>query len=433
MKKNLTFALIVLLILSWYVSFNTHFGIPKEFDAHMKQAKEYEEKEIYEDAIAEYEQAQACLKEKKIEIDLKIAEDFLAMHEENDYVSKMESILSSYEENEKAVIAFTDYYVENDKIPKAVQILREENKKNPAHKEIKSYLDELKGSYTTIYASYQYVSRIRDGYAVVKTEDGYGVIDSTGSALINAAYEKSGVFGTKIQYVPLCENGKWFYANEKEHKKLVPDVKYEFMDTFSEGRAVVCENGKYGYVDENLELQCEMGYENATPFYNDVAAVKKDGKWAIVNDEFHLVTDFKYEDVARDEFGLCSIGERIFVKADGKYQMINKEGKKVSDLTFDDAYPFMESGQPAAVKKGDKWGFVDEDGKVCIDYQYDNARSFTIEFAPVKQEDDWGYIDLNNKQVIPCTFSEATPFYQDGTASVKNEEQWSMIKLNIYQ
>ena len=88
MKKNLTFALIVLLILSWYVSFNTHFGIPKEFDAHMKQAKEYEEKEIYEDAIAEYEQAQACLKEKKIEIDLKIAEDFLAMHEENDYVSK---------------------------------------------------------------------------------------------------------------------------------------------------------------------------------------------------------------------------------------------------------------------------------------------------------------------------------------------------------
>ena len=32
MKKNLTFALIVLLILSWYVSFNTHFGIPKEFD-----------------------------------------------------------------------------------------------------------------------------------------------------------------------------------------------------------------------------------------------------------------------------------------------------------------------------------------------------------------------------------------------------------------
>ena len=77
--------------------------------------------------------------------------------------------------------------------------------------------------------------------------------------------------------------------------------------------------------------------------------------------------------------------------------------------------------------------FVDEDGKVCIDYQYDNARSFTIEFAPVKQEDAWGYIDLNNKQVIPCTFSEATPFYQDGTASVKNEEQWSMIKLNIYQ
>ena len=45
MKKNLTFALIVLLILSWYVSFNTHFGIPKEFDAHMKQAKEYEEKD----------------------------------------------------------------------------------------------------------------------------------------------------------------------------------------------------------------------------------------------------------------------------------------------------------------------------------------------------------------------------------------------------
>ena len=171
-------------------------------------------------------------------------------------------------------------------------------------------------------------------------------------------------------------------------------------------------NGQYGYVNEKLEPQCEFVYEKVSAFYNHVAAVKKDGKWTLIDDEFRLVTDFLYEDVVMDEFGYCSMGERIFVKKDGLYQMINLEGDIITEVTFENAYPFMQKDQLAAVKKGSKWGFVNENGDLCIDYIYDEAKSFTIEFAPVKQNDNWGYIDREGKTVIPYQFAEATEFYK---------------------
>lgn len=433
MKKNLTLMLVILLALSWYVSFDAYYGVPKKIEQYLKQAEEFEKKEIYEDAIGEYEKVQECLSDKDIDIDLKIAADYLAMHEERDYVSKMENIINSYEENEKAVIELSNYYVENEKIPKAVQILKEEKEKQPENEKINQALDKLKGSYTTIYASYLDMTRIQGGYAAVQNQDGWGVIDSTGAAIINAVYENAGVFGDRIQLVPLCENGNWFYVNADGHKKLVPDEKCEFLGIFSEGFAAACLNGKYGYVNEKLEPQCEFVYEKVSVFYNHVAAVKKDGKWALIDDEFHLVTDFLYEDVVMDEFGYCSMGERIFVKKDGVYQMINLEGDIIAEATFENAYPFMQKDQLAAVKKGDKWGFVNENGELCIDYIYDEAKSFTIEFAPVKQNDNWGYIDREGKTVIPYQFSEATEFYKDGTAAVKSADRWNMIKLNICQ
>ncbi|MCI5699210.1 MAG: WG repeat-containing protein [Lachnospiraceae bacterium] len=433
MKKNLSLVFAILLALSWYISFDTYYGVPKEFEEHMEQAEAYEKKEIYEDAISEYEKAQACLQNRDIDIDLKIAADYLSMDEENDYVNKMESIIDSYETNEKAVIELCDYYVKNDKVSKAVQILRKENEKQPDNQKINEALDGLKGTYTTIYATYLEMTRIQAGYAAVRTQDGWGIIDSDGTALINTVYEKAGVFGEKIELAPLCKNGNWFYVNSDEHKKLVPDEKYEFLDTFSEGMAVACLDGKYGYLDDALEQQCKFEYESVSSFFNHVAAVKKDGKWAIINDKFQFITDFQYENVAMDEFGYCSIGERIFVKRDGKYQIIDLEGNVISDLKFDDAYPFMQDGQLAAVKNGDKWGFVNKNGELCIDYRYENAKSFTLEFAPVQLMDCWGYIDPKDKMVIPCQFDDATEFYKDGTAAVKSVDQWHMIKLNIYQ
>lgn len=433
MKKNITLAFVALLALSWYTSVNSYVGTPKEYEEHLEKAAAYEKKEIYEDAIEEYEEAQDYLKERDKSIDLKIAADYLAMEEESDYVDKMEEIISHYEDNGDAVLGLAEYYINDGKMPKAVALLKKQMDKETEDEKIIAKYEELKGTYTSVYSTYVEMSRVCNGYVIVKSESGYGVNDSNGQAMIDSIYEQVGIFDEELVYAPLYADGKWAYVNEDIHKKLVPDEVCEYLGTFSEGYAVAKKDGKYGYYDDEMELVCDFIYEDASVFANDVAAVKKDGKWAIIDDDFENITEFKYDDVAMDEFGYCSLNERIFVKSGDTYQMIDLEGNVISEQKFEDAYPFLEEGQPAAVKQNGKWGFVDSDGKICIECTYSEAKSFTIDFAPVKINEEWGYIDNKNNLVIPCEFTDATSFSTDGTASVQYSDVWSMIKLNIYQ
>lgn len=433
MKKKISLALIVLLALSWYMAVTSYFGTPGEYKQHLENAVQFEAKEIYEDAIMELESAQELLDIRDYDLDMNIAHDYLLMKEEKDYVKKLEKIIQSYQENESAVLELTEYYITNNRIAKAVKLLQDQNKINPDNEGIADRLDELKGTYTSVFANYNEMSRIINDSAIVKTEEGYGVINSRGEVLINSEYSAVGLFGNKIPYAPVNENGEWFYVNSSVHKKLVPDKAYEYLGIFSEGKAVACYEGKYGYLDEETKELCEFEYDAATNFYNEVAAVKKGDKWAIIDYKFKNVTDFEFDDVITDEFGFCSVNERIFVKKDGVYVLIDTEGKQVSDLTFEDAFPFLEEDQPAAVKQNGKWGFVNSDGELYIECKYQDAKSFTIDFAPVCVNGKWGYIDQKAEISITAEFSDVTPFNQDGSASVKTEDSWRIIRLNIYQ
>ena len=430
MKKTGTILVIVLLALSWYVTVSTAIGTPKEYKAHLEKAKAYEKKEIYEDAILEYEAALA-IEPENIEIDLKIAEDYMAMFEEESFVSQLENTISKYENNEKAVMRLVEYYEKEEQPASALRILKAENKKQPDNKEIAKKLEELKGSYRNMYCTYEDISRIWNGYAVVKSDEGYGIIDSVGGGVLSPNAEEIGLFGKEIPYAPIKQDGKWSYVNSKNHKKLVPDDVCDWLGSFSDGVATACIKGQYGYFDKNLEKLCDFEYDYASNMYNGVAAVKKGKKWAIIGDNFKFVTDFIYDDIAVDELGYCSVNERLFVKQNNSYYMVDTKGEKISDLTFEDCKPFV-STEPTVVKNNGKWGFINERGEVVINYKYEEAKGFKMEFAPVKINGLWGYIDLNNKVVIDAKFEDANPFYDNGVASVKNEN-WTLIQLNLYQ
>ncbi len=430
MKKEGTILVIVLLVLSWYVTMSTAIGTPKQYKEHLEKAKAYEKKEIYEDAISEYEAALA-IEPENMEIDLQIAEDYIAMFEEESFVNQLENTIKKYEKNEKAVLRLVEYYEEEEQTASALRVLKEANEKQPDNEKIAKKLEELKGSYRNLYCSYEYISRIWNENAIVKSEEGYGIIDSTGGGMLSPTAEEIGLFDKEISYAPIKQEGKWSYVNSKNHKKLVPDEKCDWLGSFSDGFAVACIKGKYGYFNENMEKCCEFEYDYASNMYHGVAAVKKGEKWAIIGDNFKLVTDFIYDDILVDELGYCSINERLFVKQNNHYYMTDIKGEKVSDLTFEDGKPFV-STEPTAVKNNGKWGFVNEKGEVVIDYQYEDAKGFSVEFAPVKIQGLWGYIDLNNKIMIDAKFEDANPFCDSGVASVKNDT-WSLIQLDLYQ
>ena len=68
-----------------------------------------------------------------------------------------------------------------------------------------------------------------------------------------------------------------------------------------------------------------------------------------------------------------------------------------------------------------------------ISYTFDDADSYQIGYAPVRQGGLWGYVAEDGNVLIEYAFDEALGFNGNGTAPVKREGSWELIKLGIYE
>ncbi len=64
---------------------------------------------------------------------------------------------------------------------------------------------------------------------------------------------------------------------------MVVENRYDFVIGFSEGRALVNKNGKYGYVDYEGNEIIKVVYDDAESFRDGIAKVKKGNKSGYVD------------------------------------------------------------------------------------------------------------------------------------------------------
>lgn len=426
MKVKISLLLVLLLALGWYQTLNLVAGTPIRIKGHMEQARKYEEKEIYEDALEEY-QAAVDLGETDGEVKRKIAEMQLYLDDESSFIASCEALVNQKNIDQKALQMLVDYYDSDGKQATIVSLLKKLRGQDAENETVEKLWKKYRGYYEETFNSYDEVTPFYQGYAVMKYEGRFGLSDFEGEVVIPAAYEGVGFLSEEIPVVPVCENKRWYYLNTKIHKKIVPDDSYEYLGVISEDTAVVMKNKKYGYADTEIVPKTELAWDFASNFKHGAAAVKRDGKWALLDASFEMITDYIYEDIAVSESGFCSGMERIFAKTKDGYCLLDTSGKRVGDGIYEDARPF-ETDALAAVKKNGKWGFVNTSGELVIDCQYDDARSFTQGVAAVKKKDKWGYINASNEMIIKPAFEDAYPFCEKGTAPVKNE-YWHFIRL----
>lgn len=434
MKRNVIVLFAALLGLAWAVSLSEAVNNPQEMKEHLEKAKELEEKGIYVDAIEEYESALEYDPENE-DIHLKMAKAALNSGDSNEFESVCEEMAENYQ-NTEALDLLMAYYVENDYEDKAVKYLKDFTEEYPDNKKAEEWFQKLKGTYTELYCRYEEMGEIVNGTMPFKEEDVYGIADAQGSELVEAEYKDVFPFSEEGFALVRKTDGKWIYIDEDGQTRKVPDEKYTDLGMFHEGRATAKKDGKYGYLDEEMEPAGKFEWSRLTAVAEGTGAGKKSGKWQLVNKDGEAKAEEGYEGIVIDENGFCSKQKRIFVKEKNTYHIVNTKGKKIGELTFEDARAFTEDGYAAVCKDG-KWGFVNEDGELVIDYTYEDARSFQNGYAAVMQDELWGYIDEDGNQVIKPQFTEATKFSSEGTAAVKAEDQgetkWKLIQLNLYQ
>lgn len=427
--------MIVLLGLAWYTAISETADAPVKAEEHLKKAEELEKKEIYIDAVKEYESALEYQPDEE-EIYLKLAKAKLNSGNPSGFESVCKDAAQRYQNSTKALDMLMDYYIENHDENDAVQYLKGFLSSYPDHEKAREWFTKLEGTYTELYCRYEEMSEIVNGSMVVSDDGSYGLADGEGNEIIPCNYKKIYPFCDEGFALAQRSDGSWVYIDEDEQVRKAPDPEYTNLGMYNESGTAAEKDGKYGYLDEEMEPVGKFRWEALTGLKNGVGAGKENGTWALISAKGKEKSEERFNDVIVDEMGFCSSQERIFVKQKNAYHMVDTKGKAVGEETFDAAKAFHDEGY-AAVCKDKKWGFVNSDGELKIDYTYEDAQSFQNGFAAVCIDGKWGYIDEEGELAIQPEFLKATPVSEQGTIVVTVKEsgdtKWRLLQLNLFQ
>lgn len=106
---------------------------------------------------------------------------------------------------------------------------------------------------------YEFIGDFNGGYAAVKREGNYGIINKHGHEVVPAVYKFDDILGdgvvkefTDLGIIRVCKDGKWGLLNKKG--EIIVPFYYDNMGDFIDGISVVKVDKKYGAIDTNGKI-----------------------------------------------------------------------------------------------------------------------------------------------------------------------------------
>jgi len=236
----------------------------------------------------------------------------------------------------------------------------------------------------------------------------------TGDVVIPFKYDDVETFSEGLAIVKLKNE----YGFVDKSGKLVVPLKYGTADSFSKGLAVVKLNGKYGYINKNGKEVIPIKYDDVWKFSEGLAGVRLNVKCGFIDKSGKEVVPLKYDYVSGFSEGLAGVLLNV------KCGFIDKSGKEVVPLKYDYVNDFSEG--LATVKLNGKCGFIDKSGKVVVPLKYDAAVDFTEGLAMVQLNRKYGFIDKSGKEVVPLKYDDVWKF-SEGLVRVELNGKWGFV------
>lgn len=196
-----------------------------------------------------------------------------------------------------------------------------------------------------------------DGYAIVKKDNKFMIINGYGESIIDSIYDGVGTISEGL--IPVELNGKCGFIDINNNVKI--DLKYDKVDSFSEGLAGILINGKWGYINKNEDIIIKPTFDFAYKFSDGYARVVYNNKYTFI-----------------DSNGMC----------------FKKSFTRAEDLS--------ESIAVVEVSKG-KVGYINMDLKFITKPVFNTADSFKNGLGCVTYNGEWGYINQEGTWVYKPT------------------------------
>ncbi len=164
------------------------------------------------------------------------------------------------------------------------------------------------------------------GLALVYKDKKYGYIDKEGNIVVDFLYTKGDSF-TDDGFASVTKDGKQITLYKINDEINEYDFKVErssiTLKEFNDGLALVCKDGKYGFINKKGEIVVDFQYSRARAFSNERAWVKDEndneffidttGKKVIELKELYCIQDFYDGIVAVSRTSKAGSGEYYIV------------------------------------------------------------------------------------------------------------------------
>lgn len=251
----------------------------------------------------------------------------------------------------------------------------------------------------------EYVTAPADGVpftAAVKSHGKWGAVDDKGQTVIPISHDRIGLS---------------LSSNESKEDDLADG------DPGRQCLIEVEQNGLRGFYNRKGTVIVPISYESRSIWKEGALAVrgkdkkisfyKEDGSLLSKDNHFDQVSDFEQKEA--------------IVKQGAMYGYLSLTGQEIQPVYEEVRYFY---GGLAPVKQKGKWGVINTDGKFVVPPTYkDVGPSYNDGLLAVKDnKNHWGFINGAGDVVIPLTYKEVSPAFSEGYAAVENDQKlWGFI------
>lgn len=221
---------------------------------------------------------------------------------------------------------------------------------------------------------------------------------------------------------PIGKNGKWGFANQEGD--LVIDYKFDSVNFFFNGLAVVKLDNKFGYINQEGEWHIKPKFDFADNFYRNCTSVRAKDKGGWINRKGKKVKECFY--VLE---GGCVIvhpvnPEKYSVVKDGKYELIFKYYLVVNDSTAHEITDTSNLSLDAVEEFSSRCLLLKKDGQFGL-YDVQQPRHYIFDFTDISE--------LDKSEIDKSFFYEGIKFNYDQIRYQRyyeNEVQYAEFKKN---
>lgn len=419
MKLNKILVIIILLVcvsLGWYSEL---YGKKEEVDyysIYKQEAKEFEEKGLIYDAYMVYKN-KIMDKYSNTESYQKMMEYTKALKKNTELENYAKEAIKKFPDNLEVHKKLLDYYFERNDYY-LTDFAKTVKRKFPDYQDERLNQLNLQVASRALFVHhiYDYVGE----YAVYVSDGLYGVMDANTSDVISSEFEFIGSYSEETQFFPVKFKNEFFYADINGYKRKANTENYELLGTQRENRAYAKKDGKYGFIDFDMQKVSEFDYEDASTFKNNIAFVKKNNKWKMINENLESLNNLLFDEIRFDDAKIANQFGVFFARNNQEWSLFNEKGEKLNRVPLLDVKKF-ESNDLAAVKIDKGWTFIDKEGKLS-DKIFEETNSFNYKKTTVKKDGKYYLIDNQFNFGKELTYQTMTSFNKAGYAKVSDSD-----------